>query len=209
VRRPSSDEMPHDPMLHMPRKLRSSTAGTCGDGKEQSLCIGHPVCKEDIECQVKAGFTEVAFWDEIKDDLPAHFEVSPVAVTLQTGERGWMIFDLSFPVGRPPQKGKKRQMGEVVQPSIDEMTNKPAPTKPVHEIGQVLPRLFHFMASSTPENQEIRLSKVDLSDGFWQLCVEPSQLWNFCCVMPCPPGSWVCSFANGMGQEPSLFLRSH
>jgi hypothetical protein len=54
----------------------------------------------------------------------------------------------------------------VVQQSIDETASKLAPTKPVHEIGQVLPRLFHFMASM-PEDQEIRLSKVDLSDGFW------------------------------------------
>jgi hypothetical protein len=35
---------------------------------------------KDIEYQVKAGFMEVVFWDEIKNDLPAHFKVSPVAV---------------------------------------------------------------------------------------------------------------------------------
>jgi hypothetical protein len=40
---------------------------------------------EDIDYQVKAGFTEVVYWDEIKDDLPAHFKVSPVAVIPQTG----------------------------------------------------------------------------------------------------------------------------
>lgn len=98
--------------------------------------------------------------------------------------------DPSFPVRRPPQKGKKRHMGETVQPSINESTNKLAPTKPVHEIGQVLPRLFHFVAA-TPEDQEMRFSRVDLSDGFWRLCVEPTQKWNFCCVMPDPPGTRV------------------
>lgn len=40
---------------------------------------------EDVECQVKVGFTEVVFWDETKDDLPANFKVSPVAVIPQTG----------------------------------------------------------------------------------------------------------------------------
>ena len=31
----------------------------------------------DISYQEKAGFTEVVCWDEIKDDLPEHFKVSP------------------------------------------------------------------------------------------------------------------------------------
>ena len=71
-------------------------------------------------------------------------------------------------------------MGEVIQES------RMAPTEPVHEITKVLPRLITFMAS-TPEDQEIRLSKVDLSDGFWRLLVEPAKRWNFSYVMPDPP----------------------
>jgi hypothetical protein len=138
---------------------------------------------EDIDYQVKAGFTEVVYWDDIKDDLPAHFKVSPVAVIPQTGRRGRIILDLSFPVRRPPRKGTKRRMGELIQDSINDTTRKLAPTAPVHEIGKVLPRLFHFMAS-TPADQEIRLAKVDLSDGFWRLLVNPKQKWNFCYVMP-------------------------
>jgi hypothetical protein len=145
---------------------------------------------EDIEYQVKAGFTEVVFWDEIKNDLPAHYKVSPVVVIPQTGRRGRIILDLLFPVRRPPQKGTQRRMGEIVQESINETTRKLAPTQPVNEIGKVLPRLFHFMALS-PQDQEIGLSKVDLSDGFWRLLVEPAQKWNFCYVMPDPPGSRV------------------
>jgi hypothetical protein len=166
---------------------------------------------EDIDYQVKAGFTEVVYWDEIKDDLPAHFKVSPVAVIPQTGRRGRIILDLSFPVRRPPQKsaGSKRRMGEVVTPSVNETTKKLAPTEPVHAIGKVLPRLFHFMAS-TPADQEIRLSKVDLSDGFWRLLVEPSQKWNFCYVMPDPPGARVrivvpSALQMGWAESPGYF----
>ena len=44
----------------------------------------------------------------IKDGLSAHFKVLPVAVIPQTRRRGQVILDLSFPVRRPPQKGKKR-----------------------------------------------------------------------------------------------------
>jgi hypothetical protein len=164
---------------------------------------------EDIEYQVKAGFTEIVFWDEIKDNLPAPFKISPVAVIPQTGRRGRIILDLSFPVRRPPQKRAKRRMGELVQDSINATTRKLAPTEPVHEIGMVLPRLFHFMAS-TPEDQEIRLSKVDLSDGFWRLLVEPSQKWNFSYVMPDPPGSRVrivvpSALQMGWAESPAYF----
>jgi hypothetical protein len=69
--------------------------------------------------QVKARFTKVVFLDEIKDDLPVHFKVLPVAVIPQTGCRGQIILDLSFPVRRPPQKGQKHRMGEVVQELVN------------------------------------------------------------------------------------------
>jgi hypothetical protein len=164
---------------------------------------------EDIAYQVKAGFTEVVYWDEIKDRLPAHFKVSPVAVIPQTGRRGRIILDLSFPVRRPPQNKSTRRMGEVVQESINDTTKKLAPQGPVREIGQVLPRIFHFMAT-TPADQEIRWSKVDLSDGFWRLIVKPEEKWNFCYVMPDPPGARVrivvpSALQMGWAESPAYF----
>jgi hypothetical protein len=81
-------------------------------------------------------------------------------------------------------------MGEVVADSVNDTTTKLAPQGPVQSLGQVLPRLFHFMAS-TPKDQEIRLAKVDSSDGFWRLIVNPEQKCNFRHVMPDPPGSRV------------------
>jgi hypothetical protein len=164
---------------------------------------------EDTDCQVKAGFTEAVHWDEIKLHLPANFKVSPVAVIPQTGRPGRIILNLSFPVRRNPQKGAKRKMGEATQKSVNDTTQKLAPTEPVHEMGKVLPRVFHFMAS-TPADQEIRLSKVDLSDGFWRLLVEPDQKWNFCCVMPDPPGARVrivipSALQMGWAESPAYF----
>ncbi len=177
----------------------------------------HPTAKEadaialvheDIEYQVKAGFTEVVCWDEIKDNLPDHFKVSPVAVIPQTGRRGRIILDLSFPVRRPPKKSSRR-MGEVVAQAVNDTTKKLAPQEPVREIGQVLPRIFHFMAT-TPADQEIRWSKVDLSDGFWRLIVAPEQKWNFCYVMPDPPGARVrivvpSALQMGWAESPACF----
>jgi hypothetical protein len=164
---------------------------------------------EDIDYQVQAGFTEVVYWDEIKDSLPAHFKVSPVAVIPQTGRRGRIILDLSFPVRRPPQDKSKRRMGEVVQKSINDTTKKLAPQRPVREIGQVLPRIFQFMAT-TPADQEIRWSKVDLSDGFWRLIVAPEEKWNFCYVMPDAPGARVrivvpSALQMGWAESPAYF----
>ena len=145
---------------------------------------------EDIDYQVKAGFTEIVYWDEIKDALPKHFKVSPVAVIPQTGwtPRQDHTRSVISSSKTPMTKGQKRRMGEVIQDSVNATSQRLAPIEPVKEIGNVLPRPFHFMAS-TPEDQEIRLSKVDLSDGFWRLLVEPEQKWNFCYVMPDPPGA--------------------
>jgi hypothetical protein len=66
-----------------------------------------------------------------------------------------------------------------------------APKTPVCEIGKVLPRIFEFMAN-TSEGQEILLSKVDLLDGFWRIVVQEDARWNFCYVMPDPPGAPIC-----------------
>ena len=130
------------------------------------------------------------FWDKINDDLLAHFKVSPVAVNPQTGYRGRIILDLSYPVGRPPKKGKKRRTGEVVQDSVNDTTHKHAPTEPIHEIVKVLPHLFHFV-TSTPEDQYIRLIKVALLESFSQSVIEPVKKWNFCYVMSDMPGARV------------------
>jgi hypothetical protein len=83
-------------------------------------------------------------------------------------------------------------MGEVVQPSVNETTKRLAPPEGMEAIGQVLPKLFQFMAD-TPADEVIGFSKIDLSDGFWRMIVEEDQKWNFCYVMPDPPGSPVGS----------------
>jgi hypothetical protein len=143
---------------------------------------------EDMAYQVAAGFTEILLWDEIKDHLPESFKLSPVAVIPQPNRRGRIILDLSFPVRRPPSHKKCWRMGEIVQPSVNETTERLAPTEGVKAIGQVLPKLFQFMADS-PADEVICFSKIDLSDGFWRMIVDEDQKWNFCYVMPDPPGS--------------------
>jgi hypothetical protein len=69
-----------------------------GPHKTALLPEAIPLVHEDIAHQVKAGFSEIINWDEIKHSLPAQFKISPVTVMPQTGRRGRIILDLSFPV---------------------------------------------------------------------------------------------------------------
>jgi hypothetical protein len=142
---------------------------------------------EDLAYQVKAGFSKIMRWDDIKNNLPPSFKISPVAVIPQEGRRGRIILDLSFAV-RLEQTPNQHKPGKALQEAINGITVLLAPRRPVREICKVLPRIFEFMAS-TPKGQEILLSKVDLSDGFWRIIVEESAHWNFCYVMPDPPGA--------------------
>jgi hypothetical protein len=142
---------------------------------------------EDVAYQVKAGFSTIVLWDDIKHNLPPTFKVSPVAVIPQAGRRGRIILDLSFAV-RLEQKLGQRRPGAILQEAVNDTTAPLAPRQPVREIGKVLPRVFEFMAGA-PAGQEILLSKVDLSDGFWRIIVEEAARWNFCYVMPDPPGA--------------------
>jgi hypothetical protein len=54
------------------------------------------------------------------------------------------------------------------------------------------------------------LSKIDLSDGFWRMIVEQDEVWNFCYVMPDPPGAPIrivvpSALQMGWAQSPAYF----
>jgi hypothetical protein len=148
-------------------------------------------------------------WEDLKKDMPPSLKISPVAAVPQTNRRARIILDLSFPVHQPEKAGRRRKMGPVIAPSVNETTVKLSPQTAVKEIGHVLTRVLHFM-SSTPADQQIYFSKVDLSDGFWRMIVQPSQRWNFCYVMPDPPGSPIrivipSALQMGWTESPAYF----
>jgi hypothetical protein len=76
---------------------------------------------------------------------------------------------------------------EPLQASVNETTNKLAPSGPVEEIGNVFRRLLSLLDSAETD-EVVMLSKIDLSDGFWRMLVAEDQKWNFAYVMPDPPG---------------------
>jgi hypothetical protein len=127
--------------------------------------------KEDIAYQVKAGFCKVMLWEDLQRLRPHNLKISPVAVVPQTGRRGRIILDLSFPVYQDVNG-----VATAVQSSVNDTTKLSAPDIPVKEIGKVLPRLLHYMRD-TPAGLHILFSKLDTSDGFWRLIVQEA-CWN-------------------------------
>jgi hypothetical protein len=64
--------------------------------------------------------------------------------------------------------------------------------------------------ADTPANEVIGFAKIDLSDGFWRMIVEENQKWNFCYVMPDPPGSRIrivvpSALQMGWAESPPYF----
>jgi hypothetical protein len=77
-----------------------------------------------------------------------------------------------------------------LQAGVNETTKPLAPEAPVKEIGNVFRRVLTLM-NEAEANEVVMLSKIDLSDGFWRMLVAGDEVWNFCYVMPDPPGSPV------------------
>ena len=134
--------------------------------------------KEDIACQVKAGFCKVMLWEDLQRLRPHNLKISPVAVVPQSGQRGRIILDLSFPVYQDVNG-----VVTAVQSSVNDTTTLSALDIPVKEIGKVLPRLVHYMRG-TSAGLHILFSKLDISDGFWRLMPTATTLLTF------PPKRW-------------------
>ncbi len=174
---PLAEVHPFTPTLH---EWQQGIEVNCGpnwswDAIEAAVARGpHPtastpealqVFKEDINYQVRAGFCKVISWEDLTKLRPKNLKISPVACIPQTGRRGRIILNLSFPVFQEADG-----VGTATQASVNDTTVLQAPSGPVKEIGKVLPRLLQYMRD-TPAGLHILFSKLDISDGFWQLIV--------------------------------------
>jgi hypothetical protein len=134
--------------------------------------------KEDIAYQVKAGFSRVILWEDLRRLHPVNLKILPVAVLPQTGCRGRIVLDLSFPVYQ-----EVNGVVTVTQDSVNSTTVLKAPSIPVKDIGKVLPCMLQYM-QDTPAGLHILFSKLDISDGFWRLIVQWFDNYNFAYVLP-------------------------
>jgi hypothetical protein len=98
------------------------------------------VFKEDINYQVRVGFSKMISWEELKKLWPKNLKISPVACIPQVGQRGSIILDLLFPVYQ-----EVNCMVIATQASVNDTTALQAPSVPVKQIGKVLPRLLQYM----------------------------------------------------------------
>jgi hypothetical protein len=101
-----------------------------------------------------------------------------------------MIQDLSFAEHWQQRRGRGRKRGrddDIIQASVNDTTVRQAPDIPVKELGNVLPRIFAFMAN-VPAGEHIHFSKLELADGYWRMIVKREARWNFAYVMPGDPG---------------------
>ena len=60
---------------------------------------------------------------------------------------------------------------------------KTAPHAAIDKIGHALQRLIHAFAEA-PDDAKIFMVKWDIKDGFWRLCNQIGDKWNFCYVLP-------------------------
>jgi hypothetical protein len=159
---------------------------------------------DDIAYQVKAGFSRVMLWEDIKRLRPTNLKILPVALIPQVGRCGRIILDLSFPVYQEVDG-----MVTVTQASVNDTTILNAPSVPVKEIRNVLPRLLQCMRD-TPRGLHILFSKLDISNGFWRLVVHRDDCYNFAYVLPQESGQSTClvilaAVQMGWVESPGLF----
>jgi hypothetical protein len=168
--------------------------------------------EEDVAYQVKAGYARSILWEDLKQIRPKNLKVSPIMVVPQRDRRGRMILDLSFAVRKGKTGWGYKRGGEddiILQESVNNSTVKLAPEVPVKELGNVLPRILHFM-NSVPAEEHIHFSKMDLADGYWRTIVKPEAEWNFGYVMPQKPGEPIrlvipSALQMGWNESPAYF----
>jgi hypothetical protein len=146
--------------------------------------------KETME-KVTKGFARIIPWKELRKNLPAQLKVSPIAAIPHKSRLFRMILDLSFGF----------RYLEEVHPSVNETTtNNAAPLEAMSELGRVLPRIIHAMATTPIDETPLLFAKLDIKDGFWRMVVPEKDEFNFAYVLPQLPG---CEDAAPMIVVPS------
>ena len=136
---------------------------------------------QEAQDKVKSGQARIVLWDDIKDNPPPATKISPLAAVPHKS-RGWRaILDLSFRL--------RLEAGKYLA-SVNEGSEKTAPGASIDQIGHVLQRIIHAFAQA-PDDARIFMAKWDVKDGFWRMVVEAGEEWNFCYVLPTPPGEPV------------------
>jgi len=126
----------------------------------------------------KKGQARVVLWDDIKDNPPPELKISPIAMIPHKSRLFRAILDLSFSI--------RLNDGSNI-PAVNDSSTKTAPQGAIDQMGHSLRRIIHAFAQADP-TAKVFMSKWDIKDGFWRLCAQAGEEWNFCYVLPQPDG---------------------
>ena len=87
---------------------------------------------------MKDGFAKIVRYGDIKNKLPRHLKISPVACIPHKSRSYQVILDLSFNL----------RVNGIKLASVNDSTNKLAPSQAMAQIGSVLKRLVAAVADS-------------------------------------------------------------
>ena len=132
-------------------------------------------CRKEALERVKDGCCNVIRWSQLQKACPTNLKVSPIAAIPHKSRAFRMILDLSFSL---------RTLGTPI-PAVNDASDKSlAPHHAMYELGNVIPRLVHAMATTTDHTTPFMYTKVDLKDGYWRMVVNPGDAYNFAYVLP-------------------------
>ena len=126
--------------------------------------------KETME-QIDGGFARLIPWKVLRAKLLEQLKISPIAAIPHKSRSYRKIVDLSFALQDLP--------------SVNDATDESqAPLHAMNELGWVLPRIIHALATVTEEQGPILMAKFDLKDGYWRMVVPSDDEYNFAYVLP-------------------------
>jgi hypothetical protein len=129
--------------------------------------------------KVSEGFARIIPWKQLREHLPKTLKVSPIAAIPHKSRMYRMILDLSYGF----------RLVDVDYPSVnDNTTDDSAPMEAMHELGSVLPRIIHALATTPVDATPLLFAKLDIKDGFWRMVVPEKDEYNFAYVLPQLPG---------------------
>jgi len=132
-------------------------------------------CRAEALERVKDGCCRIVKWNDIRHNPPPNLKISPIAAIPHKSRLYRMILDLAFSLKMPTH----------AIPSVNDSSDKTlAPQHAMYELGNVIPRIVHALATAPDDGIPFLFSKIDLKDGYWRMVVNERDAWNFAYVLP-------------------------
>ena len=131
--------------------------------------------------QIEGGYTRIVKWSVLRKQLLAKLKLSPIAAIPHKSRAFRKILDLSF------------ALNDNFISVNDATDDSQAPLHAMYELGRVLPRLIHAMATVS-DSEPLLFAKIDLKDGYWRMVVPTDEEYNFAYVLPQLEGSTDTDF---------------